>query len=82
MADTSCPFCAIIMGEGWAREVCRDDYAVAFSRFNRHLLATPWWFPVGTYPIFGRCRSKQLRTYLALSCGLPQRYVRLSPRMG
>lgn len=30
MADTSCPFCAIIMGEGWAREVCRDDYAVAF----------------------------------------------------
>ena len=30
MVDTSCPFCAIIMGEGWAREVCRDDHAVAF----------------------------------------------------
>lgn len=30
MADTSCPFCAIIMGEGWARVVYRDDYAVAF----------------------------------------------------
>ena len=30
MADTSCPFCAIIMGEGWAREVYRDDHAVAF----------------------------------------------------
>lgn len=30
MADLSCPFCAIIMGEGWAREVCRDDHAVAF----------------------------------------------------
>ena len=29
MADTSCPFCTIIMG-GWAREVYRDDYAVAF----------------------------------------------------
>ena len=30
MADTSCPFCAIIMGEGPARVVYRDDYAVAF----------------------------------------------------
>lgn len=30
MADTSCPFCAIIMGERWAREVYRDDHAVAF----------------------------------------------------
>lgn len=30
MVDTSCPFCAIIMGEGWAREAYRDDYAVAF----------------------------------------------------
>lgn len=30
MATTSCPFCAIIMGEGWAREVCRDDHAVVF----------------------------------------------------
>lgn len=30
MADTSCPFCAIIMGEGWAREVYRDDHAMAF----------------------------------------------------
>ena len=30
MATTSCPFCAIIMGEGWAREVYRDDHAVAF----------------------------------------------------
>ena len=30
MATTSCPFCAIIMGEGWAREIYRDDHAVAF----------------------------------------------------
>ena len=30
MATTLCPFCAIIMGEGWAREVYRDDHAVAF----------------------------------------------------
>lgn len=30
MADTSCPFCAIIMGEGPARVVYRDDHAVAF----------------------------------------------------
>ena len=30
MAAISCPFCAIIMGEGWAREVYRDDHAVAF----------------------------------------------------
>ena len=30
MADTSCPFCAISMGEGWAREVYRDDHAMAF----------------------------------------------------
>ena len=30
MATTSCPFCAIIMGEGWAREAYRDDHAVAF----------------------------------------------------
>lgn len=30
MADTSCPFCAIIMGEGPARVVHRDDHAVAF----------------------------------------------------
>ena len=30
MADLSCPFCAIIMGEGRAREVYRDDHAVAF----------------------------------------------------
>lgn len=30
MATTSCPFCAIIMGEGWAREVYRDDHAMAF----------------------------------------------------
>lgn len=30
MAETSCPFCAIIMGEGPARVVYRDDYAVAF----------------------------------------------------
>ena len=29
MADTSCPFCAIIMG-GPARVVYRDDHAVAF----------------------------------------------------
>lgn len=29
MADTSCPFCAIIMGEGPARVVYRDDHAVA-----------------------------------------------------
>lgn len=30
MATTLCPFCAIIMGEGWAREIYRDDHAVAF----------------------------------------------------
>ncbi|MFC2285285.1 MAG: HIT domain-containing protein, partial [Corynebacterium matruchotii] len=30
MANPSCPFCAIIMGEGWAREVYRDDHTVAF----------------------------------------------------
>lgn len=30
MATTSCPFCAIIMGEGWAREIYRDDHTVAF----------------------------------------------------
>lgn len=30
MVDTSCPFCAIIMGEGPARVVYRDDHAVAF----------------------------------------------------
>lgn len=30
MAATSCPFCAIIMGEGPARVVYRDDHAVAF----------------------------------------------------
>lgn len=45
MADTSCPFCAIIMGEGWAREVYRDDYAVAFfplqPAFLGHTLVVP-----------------------------------------
>ena len=30
MTNPSCPFCAIIMGEGRAREVYRDDHAVAF----------------------------------------------------
>lgn len=30
MTAISCPFCAIIMGEGWAREVYRDDHTVAF----------------------------------------------------
>ena len=30
MTNPSCPFCAIIMGEGRAREACRDDHAVAF----------------------------------------------------
>lgn len=30
MANPSCPFCAIIMGEGRAREIYRDDHAVAF----------------------------------------------------
>lgn len=30
MADTSCPFCAIIMGEGPARVVYRDDHTAAF----------------------------------------------------
>lgn len=30
MANPSCPFCAIIMGEGWAREIYRDDHTVAF----------------------------------------------------
>ena len=30
MTAISCPFCAIIMGEGPARVVYRDDYAVAF----------------------------------------------------
>lgn len=30
MATTSCPFCAIIMGEEWAREIYRDDHTVAF----------------------------------------------------
>lgn len=72
-------------GKVRAREVYRDDYATMpwrFSRCNRRLLATPWWFPVGAYPIFGGCQKLMPRTYLALSCGLPRRYVRLSPRMG
>lgn len=30
MAAISCPFCAIIMGEGWAREIYRDDHTAAF----------------------------------------------------
>lgn len=30
MADTSCPFCAIIMGEGPAWVVYRNDHAVVF----------------------------------------------------
>lgn len=30
MTAISCPFCAIIMGEGWAREIYRDDHTAAF----------------------------------------------------
>lgn len=47
-------------GKVRAREVYRDDYATMpwrFSRCNRRLLATPWWFPVGAYPIFGGCQK-------------------------
>lgn len=30
MTAISCPFCAIIMGEGWARKIYRDDHTAAF----------------------------------------------------
>ena len=69
-------------GEGWAREIYRDDHAVAFFPLQPATLGHTWWFPAGAYPIFGGCQKLTPRVYLALSCGLLRRYVRLSPQAG
>lgn len=78
MATTSCPFCAIIMGEGWAREVYRDDHAVAFFPLRPaalgHTLVVPrrhipdiWELPEADAACLSACLS---RTVLRVAAAL------------